>query len=100
MTASTAQIIEAEIWVACVDGIRDWSEAEKEWIRNHDIELALINWWECNASEGCWTEANDKFMAEIFKNYAPPPVIKRWAVYDPEEQRELSDKLWNTRKEA
>lgn len=100
MPPTKAQIIEAEIWVACVDGIRDWTPKEKKWIRNHEIELNLVHWWESTASQECWTEANAKFMAEISKGYAPPPPIQRYTITDPDRQRELSDKIWNMRREA
>ncbi len=63
------QTIEAEIWVACVDGLRDWTSLEREWIQSHEIEQALLQWWESNASEGCWTNSNHAFMTHLATQY-------------------------------
>jgi hypothetical protein len=64
------QIIEADIWVACVDGVRDWTEPERQWIATqYDFEHNLIDWWLSDASEGCFTPTNAEFMRQRAREY-------------------------------
>jgi hypothetical protein len=91
-TPTVEQTIEADIWVACVDGVRDWTEPERQWILTHDIETNLLDWWASDASEGCWTDANHQFMTQIAKDYpwmADAPNA-RTNPHDPETQRQFA----------
>jgi hypothetical protein len=68
--STVEQTIEAELWVACVDHPRDWTETERQWIANqYEFEHNLIEWWLSDASEGCFTPANAEFITQRLGEY-------------------------------
>jgi hypothetical protein len=88
------QIIEADIWVACVDHPRDWTEPERQRIATqYDFEHNLIDWWLSDASEGCFTSFNAEFLTQRAREY--PWFQEEIAAniqnpHDPETQRQFA----------
>jgi hypothetical protein len=61
--------MEDAIWRACNDELRDFSEAEQDYIRTHDdFREELLRWYECTLSDGAWTEANCTFLRSFYFN--------------------------------
>ena len=61
-------MIENEIYRACDEYPRDFTPREMDYIRSHfDVRDTLINWFEMNLSDGCWTQQQVKFMRSFYK---------------------------------
>ncbi|HEY9633746.1 MAG TPA: hypothetical protein V6D14_10090 [Coleofasciculaceae cyanobacterium] len=94
--ATADQLIEAEIWVACVDGIRDWTEPERQWIATqYDFEHNLTEWWLSDVSEGCFTPTNAEFMQQRAREYPwfQEEIAQLTNIqnpYDPETQKQFA----------
>lgn len=57
---------EQQIFSACTDKIRNFSQDEKSYIlQNQSLIDELICWYESNLSYGCWTAANLLFIRQL-----------------------------------
>lgn len=55
--------LEDEIYAACDENPRDFSEEEKDYIREQsDVQKVLLDWFRNDLSVDCWTENNREFM--------------------------------------
>ncbi len=58
--------IEQQIFSACQDRIRSFSEAEKSYIVQHqNLIKRLIDWYQSHLSDGCWTAGNLLFIRQL-----------------------------------
>lgn len=55
--------LEDEIYGACDEHPRDFTEAEMAYIQNQeDVQKILLAWFENDLSVNCWTQKNREFM--------------------------------------
>jgi len=58
--------IEQQIFSACQNRIRNFSEAEKAYIVQHqNLINRLISWYQNHLSDGCWTAGNLIFIRQL-----------------------------------
>ena len=57
---------EQQILSACQDRIRNFSDAEKSYILQHQSLIkSLISWYQSQLSDGCWTAGNLLFIRQL-----------------------------------
>ena len=57
---------EQQILSACHDRIRNFSDAEKSYIVQHQgLIKRLIDWYRSHLSDGCWTAGNLLFILQL-----------------------------------
>lgn len=60
--------LEDEIYGACDEYPRDFTEEEMAYIQNHEaVQKILLEWFENDLSVDCWTQKNREFMKSFLR---------------------------------